>query len=183
MNALFSTIFFISAGTILDTKFKLHKYDKENYRILFDLKNNESGNPFCIKHVTEEYIKKLIQKLEPKILIYQTGSIKKIIESCDVMINIHVELMPSTVLLEGLILKKPIINMTMVDEFLEFQYVKDNAVLSISDQSDLVKPINDLLYDKEFSEKLIKNGQNYVRKFLANPGNASKSLADVLNSF
>lgn len=136
-----------------------------------------------VQDSNNEYIKKLIQKLEPKILIYQTGSIKKIIESCDVMINIHVELMPSTVLLEGLILKKPIINMTMVDEFLEFQYVKDNAVLSISDQSDLVKPINDLLYDKEFSEKLIKNGQNYVRKFLANPGNASKSLADVLNSF
>ena len=110
-------------------------------------------------------------------------SINKIIESCDVMINIHVELMPSTVLLEGLILKKPIINISMVDKFLKFQYVKDNAVLSISDQSDLVKPINDLLYDKEFSEKLIKNGQNHVRKFLANPGNASKSLADVLNSF
>ncbi len=61
MNALFSTIFFISAGTILDTKFKFHKYDKENYRILFDLKNNESGNPFCIKHDTEENIKKLIR--------------------------------------------------------------------------------------------------------------------------
>ena len=136
-----------------------------------------------VQDSNNEYIKKLIQKLEPKIPIYQIGSINKIIESCDVMINIHVELMPSTVLLEGLILKKPIINITMVDKFLEFQYVKDNAVLSISDQSDLVKPINDLLYDKEFSEKLIKNGQNHVRKFLANPGNASKSLADVLNSF
>ena len=136
-----------------------------------------------VQDSNNEYIKKLIQKLEPKIPIYQIGSINKIIGSCDVMINIHVELMPSTVLLEGLILKKPIINITMVDKFLEFQYVKDNAVLSISDQSDLVKPINDLLYDKEFSEKLIKNGQNHVRKFLANPGNASKSLADVLNSF
>ena len=136
-----------------------------------------------VQDSNNEYIKKLIQKLEPKIPIYQVGSIKKIIESCDVMINIHVELMPSTVLLEGLILKKPTINITMLDKFLEFQYVKDNAVLSISDQSDLIKPINDLLYDKEFSEKLIKNGQNHVRKFLANPGNASKSLADVLNSF
>ena len=71
----------------------------------------------------------------------------------------------------------------MLDKFLEFQYIKDNAVLTISDQSDLLKPINDLLYDKELSKKLIHNGQNYVGKFLANPGNASKSLADVLNSF
>ena len=129
-----------------------------------------------------KYIKKLIQKLEPKIPVYQVGSIKKIIESSDVMINIHVELMPSTVLLEGLILKKPVINITMVDKFLEFQYVKDNAVLLVSDQSDLIKPINDLLYDKELSKKLIHNGQTYVEKFLVNPGNASKSLADTLNS-
>ena len=55
------------------------------------------------------------------------------------MINIHIELMPSTVLLEGLILKKPIINITMLDNFLEFQFIKDNAVLTISDQSDLLK--------------------------------------------
>ena len=136
-----------------------------------------------VQDSNNEYIKKLIQKLEPKIPIHQVGSIKKIIELCDVMINIHIELMPSTVLLEGLILKKPIINVTMLDKFLEFQYVKDNAVLSISDQSDLIKPINDLLYDKEFSEKLIHNGQTHVEKFLANPGNASKSLADLLNSF
>ena len=136
-----------------------------------------------VQDSNNEYIKKLIQKLEPKIPIHQVGSIKKIIELCDVMINIHIELMPSTVLLEGLILKKPIINITMLDNFLEFQYIKDNAVLSISDQSDLIKPINDLLYDKELSKKLIHNGQNHVGKFLANPGNASKSLADVLNSF
>ena len=136
-----------------------------------------------VQDSNNEYIKKLIQKLEPKIPIHQVGSIKKIIGLCDVMINIHVELMPSTVLLEGLILKKPIINITMLDKFLEFQYIKDNAVLTISDQSDLLKPINDLLYDKELSKKLIHNGQNHVGKFLANPGNASKSLADVLNSF
>ena len=136
-----------------------------------------------VQDSNNEYIKKLIQKLEPKIPIYQIDSIKKIIGLCDVMINIYVELMPSTVLLEGLILKKPIINITMLDKFLEFQYIKDNAVLTISDQSDLLKPINDLLYDKELSKKLIHNGQNHVGKFLANPGNASKSLADVLNSF
>ena len=70
----------------------------------------------------------------------------------------------------------------MIDKFLEFQYVKDDAALSISDQSDLVKPINDLLYDEKLSEKLIQNGQNHVGKFLANTGNASKSLADILNS-
>ena len=80
------------------------------------------------------------------------------------MINIHVELMPSTVLLEGLILKKAIMNVVMTDEILKFQYVKDNAVLSVSDKSDLTTPINDLLYNEEISQKLIQNGQLHVKR-------------------
>ena len=136
-----------------------------------------------VQDSNNEYIKKLIQKLDPNIIILQTGSIKKIISSCDIMINIHVELMPSTVLLEGLILKKAIMNIVMTDEILNFQYVKDNAVLSISDKSNLEKPINELLYDKRTSEKLIQNGQSHVKDFLANPGNASKALADIINSY
>jgi len=71
----------------------------------------------------------------------------------------------------------------MTDEILNFQYVKDNAVLSISDKSNLEKPINELLYDKRTSEKLIQNGQSHVKDFLANPGNASKALADIINSY
>ncbi len=128
------------------------------------------------------YVKKLIQSLEPNILILQAGSIKEIISSCDLMINIHVELMPSTVLLEGLILKKPIIDVVMPNEILEFQYVKDNAVLSITDYSNLETMINELLDNKNISEKFIENGNVHVKKFLSNPGNASKSLADVINS-
>ncbi len=61
MNTLFSFVFFISAGTILDTKIKFHKFDKKNYRIIFNLKNNESGHSFCIKHAAVENIKKIIR--------------------------------------------------------------------------------------------------------------------------
>ena len=98
------------------------------------------------------------------------------------MINLHVELMPSTVLLEGLILKKPIMNIVMTNDILEFQYVKDNAVLSVTDNSDLENSINELLYNETTSKKLIQNGQLHIKNFLVNHGNASKSLADVINS-
>ena len=70
----------------------------------------------------------------------------------------------------------------MPNEILEFQYVKDNAVISIADYSNLETVINELLYDKTISEKFIENGKFHVKNFLANPGNASKSLADVINS-
>ena len=70
----------------------------------------------------------------------------------------------------------------MTNEILEFQYVKDNAVLSVTDNSDLENSINELLNDENISKELIKNGQLHIKNFLANPGNASKSLADVINS-
>ena len=70
----------------------------------------------------------------------------------------------------------------MPNKILEFQYVKDNAVLSIADYSNLETVINELLYDKTVSDKFIENGKFHVKNFLANPGNASKSLADVINS-
>ena len=174
MNFLSDTNSYIRLENLLKKLFSLIK-NLKNVNLIVKLHPVQDAN--------NEYVKKLIQKLDPNILILQTGSIKKIISSCNLMINIHVELMPSTVLLEGLILKKAIMNVVMTDEILKFQYVKDNAVLSISDKSDLIIPIKKLLYNKDASQKLIQNGQSHVKKFLANPGNASKSLAKVINSF
>jgi len=163
---------------------RLENLLKKLFSVIKNLKNvNLVVKLHPVQDANNAYIKKLIQKLDPNILIIQTGSIKKIISSCSLMINIHVELMPSTVLLEGLILKKAIINVVMTDEILKFQYVKDDAVLSLSDKSDLTTPINELLYNEETSQKLIQNGQLHVKNFLANPGNASKSLAEVINLF
>jgi hypothetical protein len=174
MNFLSDTNSYIRLENLLKKLFSLIK-NLKNVNLIVKLHPVQDAN--------NEYVKKLIQKLDPNILIIQAGSIKKIISLCSLMINIHVELMPSTVLLEGLILKKAIMNVVMTDEILKFQYVKDNAVLSISDKSDLITPINELLYNKEVSQKLIQNGQFHVKKFLANPGNASLSLAEVINSF
>ena len=47
---LFSLSLFLTGGNIIDTKLRLHKYDKENYKELFYLKTKESVNTYCIKH-------------------------------------------------------------------------------------------------------------------------------------
>jgi len=39
LEILFSISFFFNGGNIIDTKLKLHKYEKENYKELFYLKN------------------------------------------------------------------------------------------------------------------------------------------------
>ena len=56
---LFSISLFFTGGNIIDTKLKLHKYEKENFKEIFYLKNKESVNTYCIKHSELENIKKI----------------------------------------------------------------------------------------------------------------------------
>jgi hypothetical protein len=59
LEILLSISFFFTGGNIIDTKFKLHKYEKENYKEIIYLKNKESVNTYCIKHSELENIKKI----------------------------------------------------------------------------------------------------------------------------
>ena len=130
-----------------------------------------------------EYVKNLIHKINPDVKIYHSEPIIDIIELCDVMININTEFFPSTVIYEGLIFKKPILNIHTMDTYYNFEFIRDNALLNISDQDNLHEHLEKLLFDKNFSKKLINNGQNHLEKYFANPGSASKELARILKSF
>ena len=59
MEILFSISLFFTDGNIIDTKLKLHKYEKENYKEIFYLKNKESVNTYCVKHSEVENVKKI----------------------------------------------------------------------------------------------------------------------------
>ena len=59
LEILFSISFFLFGGNIIDTQLTHHKYEKENYKEIFHLKNNESVNIYCVKHSEVENIKKV----------------------------------------------------------------------------------------------------------------------------
>ena len=59
LKILFSISFFFNGGNIIDTRLKLHKYEKENYKEIFYLKNKESINTYCVKHSEVENVKKI----------------------------------------------------------------------------------------------------------------------------
>ena len=59
LEILFSMSFFLFDGNVIDTKLDHHKYEKENYKEIFYLKNNESVNTYCIKHSKFENVKKI----------------------------------------------------------------------------------------------------------------------------
>ena len=80
-------------------------------------------------------------------------------------------------------MKKPVINLTMTDEKYDFEFVKDNAVLSISNTDDLEASIKKILFDDNFSSKLIKNGQQHLQRYFTNHFSASENLANILLNF
>jgi len=130
-----------------------------------------------------EYVKTLIHKLNPDVKIFQLESILDIVNSCDVMININTDLFPSTVIYEGMILNKPIMNIRIMDEKHDFEFVKDNAVLSISDNDNLDDLLVKFLTDYNLQTQLITNGKNHIQRYFSNQTTASEKLANLLTSY
>jgi hypothetical protein len=128
-------------------------------------------------------MKKFIQEFDQRIVIKQFSSILDDIQECDVMINIFTEIYGSTVMLEGLILEKPILNISLDVRTYKFEFEKDASMLSISYKDDIDKNIKKIIFDKDLQTTLIKNGTKHVKRYLTNPGTASKELARVLSSF
>ena len=133
--------------------------------------------------VHNEEIKKILHDVDPTIPIFHLKSIQELLMSCDTLINISPEgFDPSTVILEGLILNKPTMNIVIDDHFYDFQYEKDNAIISISANSDIEKSIHDIIFNDDLRQKLIDNGKNHIKNYLVNPGKASNCLAKFLST-
>ena len=59
LEILFGISFSLFGGNLIDTKLKHHKYEKEDYKEIFYLKNKESVNTYCVKHSRLENIQKV----------------------------------------------------------------------------------------------------------------------------
>ena len=59
LETLFSISFFLFGGNIIDTKLTHHKYEEENYKEIYYLKNKESVNTYCVKHSEVENVRKV----------------------------------------------------------------------------------------------------------------------------
>ena len=172
-NAQSSTFSYLRLENLLRKTFKIFE-SFQNVKLIIKL--HPAQNPDV------EYIKKLINQLNPDVMIYHTEPIQKILEYCDTVVNIHTEVLPSTVLLEALIMEKPIMNISLVDENYNFQFIKDNAVLQVTDKSDLEKHFKTILYGEDLRKELIKNAQKHLQSYLSNQGKASKHFAEILKS-
>ena len=124
----------------------------------------------------------LFKSIDSDIPVYQLTPILDLIERCDIMININPESCDaSTVIMEGLIMKKPIITAFLDNLYHEIEFVKDNATISVSDHTNLEKIIRDILFNEDTQNRLLKNSEAHMKKYLANHGIASKRFSEMLD--
>ncbi len=149
---------------------------------LSDVKIIVKLHPGQSKH--NEELKKYFRKINSTVPIYLWTPVIDIIESCDAVITIQGENWGmSTMILESILLKKPVMNIVLNEKLYNFEHVKYNAILVVNDENDLSKNISDILFDEKFRERLILNSEKFVNDFLNNHGNASKILAKILCSY
>ena len=171
------------ASTNLELKFE--KTVKEIILILKkfdDVKITVKLHQIQLKH--NQQIHSLIKKIDNTIPVYSTSSVIETINNVDAVIVISSESFgTSTILLESMILGKPTMNIILDDKIPEFTHVKDKAILTISDNSDLEKNFKKILFDADFRKELTKNADAFVEKFMSYRGNASEKFASILKSF
>jgi hypothetical protein len=152
----------------------LEKYN--NIKIIFKMHPSQS------EHNNE--LIKIIKKYSKKVPIYLLNPISELIQKSDLIITITPEgWAPSTIILESMILEKPIMNIVLDEKIYEFEYIKQNAIISIPSTSDLENKIKEFLFNEQLKDDLIKNSKIFVKGFLKNQGSASEKIADIITSY
>mgnify|MGYP006138200533 CR=1 FL=1 len=147
-------------------------------KILKNLKSRQDKTPIIKLHMSEQFdIKPIIEKIDPNIPIYQDEDILPLIKSCDSMISLNY----STVLLDALILKKPtIVILPEKQNFEEEDIIKQEAVLPISELSDVESKLNNFLDNENFRNLLVENGERFIDNYFSYQQKSSKYLSEIL---
>ena len=127
---------------------------------------------------------KIIQNYSKKIPIYLLNPVSELIQKSDLVITITPEgWAPSTIILESMILEKPVMNIILDKKMYEFEYVKKNGIISVPYTINLQNEINQLLFDKKLRTNLVENSNLFVKEFLKNQGVSSEKIADTIRSY
>lgn len=127
-----------------------------------------------------EFLKQMIIDLDSNIMFEQKKSFLELANSSHTIININSELYPSTTMLEGMILNKPILDIVATDTSYPFDFRNTNSILSVNHETDFEPYIKKILSDNSFRDNLLKKQNQYVEKYLVNRGSASIEFAKLL---
>ena len=126
----------------------------------------------------EQNIKKMVAGLGEQITLTNRGNIEDLIKSCDIfLVNDF-----STTMLDAMIIGKPVIAIqTKNRNVKEKPKIFTTGCCVECNINTLEKEIKEIL-DTNKRERMIENGNEYVKKFMSNQGNSSEKLLELLSS-
>ena len=130
------------------------------------------------QNVSNDVIINLIKRNKKN--IFQFEPIRDLLINCDIHVNIATDNFDaSSVILEGMLLKKPILNISLQKESNEFEFISNNSIRNIYYDSDIKENINEILDEQEIKH-LQENSSVFLKEYLANRGTASKNLIESI---
>ncbi len=156
-----------------------NNFVQQTCRVLLNLPNKE----FLVKpHPTPSSvydIAKLIKEVDPTISVTYDNNILNLINKCELLITTN----NSTIAIDAIMLKKPVISLQTSPIYLENELVKMDALLSITKISDIESTIKKILIDFKLKQQLLEKSKYFLNQHFVNQGNASEKLANLLDEF
>ncbi len=122
-------------------------------------------------------VQPILNKINTNIPVFKTQNIFELLKDCEFLICLDF----STILLEALILGKPVIVFMINSKWYQDDpIITSGSVLSVKTLNEFNDAINLILNDEKAKAKLIEKGKKFVNSYLSNLGTSSKYLAKIL---
>ena len=158
---------------------KYDEYFKEVYRIVKSLPEKKLVVKPHPGPLLTKYVENLVNEIDPSITVIRNTDLHELINDCEVLITFN----NSTTALEAISLNKPVISLQTESWANEDDIAQAGAVVSISNIKDCEKEIKKILFDTPFRKQQTDKASNFLRKYMSNPGKASKSVAEIFKNF
>ena len=118
-------------------------------------------------------------KNQSNITVFQIKNPNELIKKSDLMINISPELYDSsTIMLEGLLLRKPVIQLSLDDELSKVEPLK-SPIIQISEIEHFEQVISKIINDEIYRKEIIEQISNKLNDYLSFQGNSSAKFLEI----
>ena len=149
---------------------------REINRIVKKLPNKEMIVRTHPSDKVTEYNKKLFKKINPQIPFANNIDLIELIQDSELVIAFN----NSTICLDAITLGKPVISIQTEDSSLDEEIVQNDGILSVQNIDECETSIKKILYDTDYRNDILKKSKSFLDKYLANQGNASKTLVNTI---
>jgi len=122
---------------------------------------------------------KILRKINPGIEIIKTGNIAELIKKCILFIVID----ETTSILDAHLLRKPVLSVAVKAEEFGLPTVLKNNSCALTDISSFEKIFYQMIDDDEFRNKIIKNANKSIQKYVSFPYDGATTLLTFLEKF